>query len=257
MDEISSQTTQSMCISLLVRLWRFAYANFSSLALAPYSPPRARGYIPASTALFLGRDSEVEELVLVLIRESEDGKRARICILGPGGMGKTELAVKVLNHPDIQRVYRRRNLLFVACDQAVSATLLLDILYAVLDIRRDTQNTINDILDDLRSSGPLILLLDNFETPLYADVAKEQVEQILRDIEQIPHVAIVVTMRGNTAPCEGFSWVKKEVEPLTPSASHDLFTKIYPEVETDSNLAQLLEVLGYMPLAIMLMAKLG
>ncbi|KAJ7595829.1 hypothetical protein C8J56DRAFT_390375 [Mycena floridula] len=234
-----------------------SHNTFNIWPAGPSSPPRARGYIPANITLFLGRDPEVEELVLILNQDPGDGKRARICILGPGGMGKTELAKKVINHSEIQRCYVSRNLLFVACVQAVSVPLFLDILYTVLGITRDTHNTLNDILNELRLSGPLILLLDNFETPLYADGAREQVEQILHDIEQIPHVALFVTMRGSSAPCEGFPWTQKRIEPLDHQASHRLFTEICPKAHDDSELTELLESLGHMPLAIMLMAKLG
>ncbi|KAJ7595822.1 hypothetical protein C8J56DRAFT_883977 [Mycena floridula] len=234
-----------------------SHNTFNIWPAGPSSPPRARGYIPANIALFLGRDPEVEELVLLLTQDPGDGKRARICILGPGGMGKTELAKKVINHSEIQRCYVSRNLLFVACVQAVSVPLFLDILYTALDITRDTHNTLNDILNELRSSGPLILLLDNLETPLFADGAREQVEQILRDIEQIPHVALFVTMRGSSAPSEGFLWSEKRIEPLDPHASHRLFTEICPKARDDSELAELLDNLGHMPLAVTLMAKLG
>ncbi|KAJ7595816.1 hypothetical protein C8J56DRAFT_1160164 [Mycena floridula] len=234
-----------------------SHNTFNIWPAGPSSPPRARGYIPANITLFLGRDPEVEELVFLLTQDPGDEKRARICILGPGGMGKTELAKKVINHSEIQRCYASRNLLFVACIQAVSVPLFLDILYTVLDITRDTHNTLNDILNELRSSGPLILLLDNLETPLLADGAREQVEQILCDIEQIPHVALFVTMRGSSAPCEGFVWSKKRIEPLDPHASHCLFTEICPKAREDSELAELLDSLGHMPLAVTLMAKLG
>ncbi|KAJ7595989.1 hypothetical protein C8J56DRAFT_1043089 [Mycena floridula] len=226
-------------------------------ATGPSSPPRGRGYIPASITLFLGRDSEVEELVLLLTQVASDGKRARICILGPGGMGKTELAMKVVNHPEIQRCYHLKNLLFVACIQAPSAALLLDTLYMSLNIKRDTHHTLNDILDELRSSGPLILVLDNLETALYANDATAEVEQILRDIEQIPHVALFVTMRGSSAPCEDLPWIEKKISPLDSEASHQLFTQICPKATEESKLTELLEVLGYMPLAVILMAKLG
>ncbi|KAJ7596004.1 hypothetical protein C8J56DRAFT_393404 [Mycena floridula] len=217
----------------------------------------ARGYIPANITLFLGRDPEVEELVLLLTQDPGEGKRARICILGPGGMGKTELATTVLNHPEVQRCYHLRNLLFIACVQAISVPLFIDILYTALDITRDTHNTLKDILDELCSSGPLVLLLDNLETPLLADGAREQVEQILRDIEQIPHIALFVTMRGSSAPCEGFPWIEKRIEPLDPEASLHLFTEMCPKACDDSELSELLECLGYMPLAVTLMAKLG
>ncbi|KAJ7595718.1 hypothetical protein C8J56DRAFT_387540 [Mycena floridula] len=216
-----------------------------------------RGYFPANVTLFLGRDPEVDWLVVLLMRETGDGKLPRICILGPGGMGKTLLAVKVLNHPEIKRRYREMNLVFVPCDQASSAPLLLDTLYTALAITKDTHNTLNDILDELRSSGPIILLLDNLETPLHADGSREQVEQIIREIEQIPHVALVVTMRGTSGPCMGIPWTEQKIGPLDPESSLCLYTEIYPKATDDSELPKLLETLGYMPLAVTLMARLG
>ncbi|KAJ7587889.1 hypothetical protein C8J56DRAFT_741301, partial [Mycena floridula] len=213
--------------------------------------------VPANIAFFVGRDHEVEELVLLFSREEANQKRVRIIILGQGGMGKTALAVEVVNHPDIKRYYGERNLVFAGCVQATSVTLLLDILYIALGINRDTRDTLNDILDELRSSQPLLIVLDNFETPLHAAGAREQVEQILRDIEAIPHIALLIIMRGSVAPCEGTQWIKRKIQPLEQSAAYTLYTNIYPEALDDHNLLELLEALGYMPLAVPLMARLG
>ncbi|KAJ7583157.1 hypothetical protein C8J56DRAFT_893893 [Mycena floridula] len=67
-----------------------------------------RGHVPANIAFFVGRDHEVEKLVLLFSREEANQKRVRIIILGQGGMGKTALAVEVVNHPDIKRYYGDR-----------------------------------------------------------------------------------------------------------------------------------------------------
>ncbi|KAJ7595827.1 hypothetical protein C8J56DRAFT_390324 [Mycena floridula] len=216
----------------------------------------ARGSIPADITSSIGHDREVEELVVLLTQGSEGGKRSRICILGPGGMRK---AIKAINHPEIKRCYLQRNLIFVPCAEAKSAPLLLDILISALEITRDTYNTLDDIVDELRSSDlPLLLLLDNFETPLYPSSAKKQVEKILHAIEEIPHVALLVTMRDNNAACPvGIPWIERRIGPLDSHTSFRLYTEIYPNARDDPDLAELLEKLGYMPLAVTLMAKLG
>ncbi|KAJ7595837.1 hypothetical protein C8J56DRAFT_1042916 [Mycena floridula] len=108
------------------------------------------------------------------------------------------------------------------CDQAPSSPALLDILFASLAITKDS--------------------------------ATEQVEQILRDIEAIP-------------PCCSFRHHERQQRALRrpflgreedrTEVSRSLFTKIYPGATDDSELKEVLDVLGHMPLAITLMAKLG
>ncbi|KAJ6472980.1 hypothetical protein C8R45DRAFT_936021, partial [Mycena sanguinolenta] len=50
--------------------------------------------LPAMPQIFHGRDSEVVKIVQML-----DQRYARIAILGPGGIGKTNLARAALHHP--------------------------------------------------------------------------------------------------------------------------------------------------------------
>ncbi|KAJ7596187.1 hypothetical protein C8J56DRAFT_884307 [Mycena floridula] len=178
-----------------------------------------RGYMPASTILF-GRDPDVDFIVNQLIwqPQTRESKCARFAILGTGGMGKTAVAVKVV----------------------------------------DTKNTLNTILNELQSSDkPMILLFDNFETPWNAPGARAEVTQFLRDIDAIPHVAIFVTMRATIPPCEEISWKEMRIQPLDPEASFQLYTGIDTKAQDDEKLFGLLEMLGHMPLAVKLMARQG
>ncbi|KAJ7598573.1 hypothetical protein C8J56DRAFT_1020347, partial [Mycena floridula] len=161
-------------------------------------------YPAAKSPLFYGRAAQIRYTVSFLVQPiiTENSKRGRFCILRTGGMGKTSLAFEV----------SERNLVWGPSAQALSPELLLDTVYNALGISRDSHHTLRDILDDLRSSGPVLLLLDNFETPWNAGCSRAAVARILLDIEQLPN--------GVTdEPCEEISWKEMRIEPLETTAS--------------------------------------
>ncbi|KAJ7577740.1 hypothetical protein C8J56DRAFT_1031389 [Mycena floridula] len=218
-----------------------------------------RGYMPASTILF-GRDPDVDFIVNQLIwqPESPESKCARFAILGTGGMGKTAVAVKVVQDARLLECYPKDYQAWFPCVQATSFSLLLDTVHSALDLPSDTKNTLNAILNALGSSAkPMILLFDNFETPWNAPGARAEVVQFLRDIDAIPHVAIFVTMRATVPPCEEIKWTEMRIQPLDPKASFQLYTGIDTKAQGDEKLFELLEMLGGMPLAVKLMARQG
>ncbi|KAJ7596083.1 hypothetical protein C8J56DRAFT_395099 [Mycena floridula] len=216
--------------------------------------------MPATTDLFFGRDLEIEAIVQALIKEpaSSASKRVRFALLGAGGMGKTATALKLMRHPAILHCYPVENSVWVPCGEATSAALLLDVIHSALGIDRDTHNTIHDILAELRDcSGPLLLLLDNFETPWNAPGARAAVAHILLDIAQFPHVALFITMRAAAPPCEEITWEEKRLLPLAPDSSYHLYTSIDTKSRNDCKVSELLEILGHMPLAVKLMGRHG
>ncbi|KAJ7578793.1 hypothetical protein C8J56DRAFT_1110735 [Mycena floridula] len=218
---------------------------------APTTRPHARGYMPAPRDKLFGRDNDVQEIVHILTMEpASDSKRVRFALLGAGGQGKTELALKVMAHPAMKRCYSKRNGIWVPCEKASSPELLLDVLCTSMAIIKDTHNTIQDILDELEeSSEPIILLLNNFETPWNAPGARGEVEQILQDIAQLPHVALFITMRATVPPCEDIDWQEMRIQPLDPDSAYQLFVTIDKKAKEEVNLGELLEMLGYMALA--------
>ncbi|KAJ7579618.1 hypothetical protein C8J56DRAFT_1030178 [Mycena floridula] len=237
----------------------------------------ARGYMPAANNKLFGRDQEIEEIVQILTGKASSSqsrpawlsrvfpkklvsshKTRHLTLLGAGGQGKTATALKVMAHPAMKQFYSRKNSLWVPCDEATSPEMFLHILYNSLAITVDTHNTLEDILNELRkTSKPIILLLDNFETPWNAPEARGTMARILQDIAQFPHVALFVTMRATVAPCEEIEWEEMRIQTLDPAASHQLFISIHPESQEDSKLSELLEMLGHMALAVKLMARYG
>ncbi|KAJ7596173.1 hypothetical protein C8J56DRAFT_819657, partial [Mycena floridula] len=218
-----------------------------------------RGYMPASSILF-GRDSDVDFIVNQLIWQPDtpESKRARFAILGTGGMGKTSVAVKVMRDARLLECYSQHYQAWFPCVQATSFPLLLDTVHSALDLPSDTKNILNAILNELQCSAkPMILLFDNFETPWNVPGARAEVAQFLQDIDAIPHVAILVTMRAKSAPCEEIKWTEMRIQPLDQHASYQLYTGIDTKAQDEENLSELLKMLGHMPLAVKLMARQG
>ena len=213
--------------------------------------------MPLKPAVFHGRDVIIEEITQLLIKE----ETSRVCILGAGGMGKTSVSLGVVEQPLIKTRFLPENIVWVPCIEATSATLLLEILCTQLQVPGNIgQPTIEKIVSLLATSTqPRLILLDNFETPYNAlDGAQKQVEDTLRRLTMLSHVAILVTMRGRYPPCdEGINWQSKEIQPTDEDASLCIYRNIYPESKNDPDVGRLLGILGHMPFVVTLMARLG
>ena len=213
--------------------------------------------MPLKPAVFYGRDLVIEEITQLLVKE----ETSRVCILGAGGMGKTSVALGVVEQPLINARFLPKNIAWVPCIEATSATLLLEILYTQLQVPGNIGHpTIENIISLLATSRqPRLILLDNFETPYNAlDGAQKQVEDTLRRLAMLSHVAILVTMRGRYPPCdEAIKWQSKEIQPTDEAAGLLIYRSIHPDSENDPDVGRLLCVLGYMPFAVTLMARLA
>ncbi|KAJ7585440.1 hypothetical protein C8J56DRAFT_1165858 [Mycena floridula] len=236
----------------------------------------ARGYMPVANKKFFGRDQEIKKIVQILtgkpLSQSKPSRLAQIfttkpassfkcghvALLGAGGQGKTETALQVMAHPAIKKYCSEKNSIWVPCDEATSSELFLDVIFNSLALNQDNKNTWEAILKELRkTSKPIILLLDNFETPWNAPGARAKVARILQEIAQFSHVTLFVTMRATVAPCEDIEWEEIKIQALGPEASHQLFVSINPQLQHDPELPVLLEIVGHMALAVKLMARYG
>ena len=215
-----------------------------------------RQQIPLKPEVFHGRDGIVQEITQLLMKE----ETSRICILGPGGMGKTSISLAVVEQPLVEARFHPENRIWVPCIEATSATLLLEILYIQLQVPGDEQVTLEKIISKLNSSTePRLILLDNFETPSNAPSrSQKQVEDILRRLARLAHVAILITMRGSFPPCsKAIKWQSKHIQPTDETACLRIYHDIHPESENDPDVVRLLSLLGHMPFAVTLMANLA
>jgi tetratricopeptide (TPR) repeat protein len=212
--------------------------------------------MPLKPEIFHGRDDFVEEIARLLLQE----ETSRICILGPGGMGKTSVSLAVVECPLIKKQFPGGNCVWVPCIEATSATLLLEILYIQLQVPGDgdKQVTLEKIVSELDASKQRrLILLDNFETPWNAPGESQQVSDILRKLVMLSHVAILITMRGTYPPCDTIEWQSHIIQPTDQAACRRIFHDINPSSKDDPDVDCLLAALGHMPFAVTLMANLG
>ena len=231
---------------------KYLVRSKQSATLLP-SDAVVRQEIPLKPEVFYGRDDFVEDIVRLLLEE----ETSRVCILGPGGMGKTSVSLAVVESPLIKERFPGGNITWVPCIEAISATHLLEIMYTQLQIPGDKQVTLDKIISTLKQ--PHLILLDNFETPWNAPIGgtQKQISDILRKLAMLSHVAILVTMRGTYPPCDAIEWQSQTIRPTDEAACHRIFYDINPSSKGDPDIDRLLAALGHMPFAVTLMANLG
>ena len=231
----------------------FLFKSKQSGTMMP-SDTTLRHQVPLKPGIFHGRDDLIEEIARLLVKNP-----AHVCLLGPGGMGKTSVSLAVVELPLIKEHFPGNNCVWVPCIEATSAVLLLNIMHIQLQVPGDKQVTLEKIITHLKASTqPHLLLLDNFETPWNSPGQKE-VEDILRQLAELSHIAIFITMRGR-APCDGsikWQW-KNNIRPTDEEACLRIYRDNNPSSkDSDADIVLLLKALGYMPFAVTLMAKLG
>ncbi|KAJ7119161.1 hypothetical protein C8R44DRAFT_790175 [Mycena epipterygia] len=209
--------------------------------------------LPASPQIFHGRDQELKDAVIGLLSEP-----ARVAILGMGGIGKTALATAALYDPRVMEKYPHRH--FVSCESASNAAALVILIGSHLGIEPSASLT-KAITRYFSESGPSILVLDNFETPWESPETRPDVEEFLSLLAGIPHLALLLTMRGAERPAK-VKWTRPfliPLEPLSLSAARQTFVTIAddPGHEDEEALTKLLDLTGHLPLAVTLMASIA
>lgn len=132
--------------------------SFAARTLAGDTEPGHALPTPASP--FIGRAADVEALVEMLTR---DGPRL-VTLTGPGGVGKTRLALKVAS--DIAGRFRD-GAVFVPL-AGVTAEAIPDAVAAALGIRDLGGQTLEALVKCYLAGRSMLLLLDNFDHLLSA-----------------------------------------------------------------------------------------
>ncbi|KAJ7798589.1 hypothetical protein B0H14DRAFT_2388642, partial [Mycena olivaceomarginata] len=114
---------------------------------------------------------------------------SRIEMLGPGGMGKTTLAMVALHNPKVSEKYP--TCYFISCDSAHMCDSLVAVIASHLGLKASGKLS-GAIARHLSSAPRCLLILDNFETPWEPFEGQSKVEEFLSLLTDILHVALMV-----------------------------------------------------------------
>ncbi|KAE9383893.1 hypothetical protein BT96DRAFT_950959 [Gymnopus androsaceus JB14] len=212
---------------------------------------------PMAPGVFTGRD----ELVTAGVDKLCQGDQVHLAILGAGGMGKTSLALHIMEHAKVREKFQEHTY-FVPCEMTADAPSLIQGLLQVLKLSIPEGKNGYEILEAyLKSSQkPILLVLDNFETPWHSSTNQNTVQNLVENICGQRQVSVMVTMRGAKGP-GNVEWKKlggqSGLPPLTLEAAREAFISISQNTDGSEELDGLLKELDCMPLAVLLMAQLS
>ncbi|MBZ0303701.1 MAG: tetratricopeptide repeat protein [Anaerolineae bacterium] len=193
-DEIRALWRQSQQRVLLDKYWLAGVLRPApdAVVAAPFDPPHKtdqattrqvkHNHLPFQPTSFIGRNDELSDIARILA----DPACRLLTLIGPGGIGKTRLALEVAaNHQDAFA----DGVVFVALASATSPVQLLSALADSLDLSfGGSTDPQTQLLHYLRERHQL-LVLDNFEHLL------EAADLVNTIIQQCPALQILVTSR--------------------------------------------------------------
>ncbi|KAJ7215261.1 P-loop containing nucleoside triphosphate hydrolase protein, partial [Mycena rebaudengoi] len=207
--------------------------------------------LPASPKIFHGRESELKDVVNVLLQNS-----ARVAILGAGGIGKTTLATAAIHTPQVEAKYSHRY--FVPCHSSPTCSELAGITADHVGLDKGS-NMAKKIAHHFAHAPPSLLVLDNLETTWENLSSRSEIEEFLSLLTDVPHLGLMITLRGAERPSQ-VKWTcpfLAPLEPLSSVAARQTFIEVADQEHDGASIEELLELAENLPLAVSLIASVA
>ncbi|KAJ7859339.1 hypothetical protein B0H14DRAFT_3864107 [Mycena olivaceomarginata] len=208
--------------------------------------------IPGSPKIFYGREPELNDTVAALTTSIS----VRIAILGPGGIGKTSLALAIMHEPRVVTAFGA-NRFFITLNAAYSSHDMIGKIAQYFGLAADGgPKAVLRHLGTIRA--PILLVLDNMEDCWEPPSARPQVEDFLSHLTDVAELHLIVTIRGLERPGKT-KWTRPFLPPLMPlstDAARSTFLDITDEAFDPKLTDKVLALTDHLPLAISLIANL-
>ena len=215
--------------------------------LPPVKIAAKRRDLPVPRTSLVGREQQVTEASGLLLRPDV----RLLSLTGPGGAGKTRLAIAV-GAAIADRF--TAGIQFVSLASITQPDLVATALVDAFEIQQVGNRTIPQLIgNQLKNSGPFLLLMDNFEQVLPAAMVVAEI------LEACPSLKILVTSRSRL---HIYGEQEFHVTPLAQNSAMELFAQraaaVWPDFAiTPENTAAVQEICSRvdgLPLAIELAA---
>lgn len=188
------------------RLWQLTVSGLDQHFPPPRTGGRQAGALPARLTSFIGREAELADL------EALTGHARLITLHGPGGIGKTSLAVEVAHRIAARFV---DGAWFVPMADVVDPAVVSATIAHGIGLHDGPEREASAALLSYLSDRSVLLVVDNFEHLV------DGAAQILEIVRASPGSVVIVTSR---APLHVTGEHEVQVRPLTDEAVR-LFTE--------------------------------
>lgn len=175
-----------------------------SLATTLNQPSLPLTNVPASASSFIGRQSQITRLANLLAAS----QTRLLTLVGPGGIGKTRLALEVVRHLQTTIFLQYPDGIWLIDLVGISEQYsVLQVMATVLHLEKQAEADLLPSLLHFLQEKRLLLILDNCEHII--EICAELVEKFL---SRCPNLQILATSRESLNLVSEFSWTVASLE---------------------------------------------